>query len=384
MLIAERPGPGAAGTAGADRSRRGPRPLPTRPGRSWSAASSRRAPARRRRSWPAASRSTAGAVDKPGTAVATTPRWPWRRRAELRLARRPQARRRPRRPRGRRRRRLGARPRRLDRRLHRLPAAPRAPRASIALDVGYGQLDWRLRQDPRVARDGAHQRALPRAGRPAVARPTWSRVTSPSSRSARSGARWRPAWRRGWRAMVMVKPQFEVGRERVGSGGVVRDAGGPGGRGARGRRGHRGGGRAGAGHGRLAACPGPKGNREVFVLAAEDARPRERRHRPAAARCPISIEDAKPRGQARAAADPPRARGDRVDACRRSLSILQDAGVEVLVPAGEVVKHRIARAVLLQRRHAPAAGRRGPDPGARRRRQHPARAGAGGRRPARR
>ncbi len=27
----------------------------------------------------------------------------------------------------------------------------------------------------------------------------------------------------GWRAMVMVKPQFEVGRERVGSGGVVRD-----------------------------------------------------------------------------------------------------------------------------------------------------------------
>ena len=66
------------------------------------------------------------------------------------------------------------------------------------------------------------------------------------------------------------------------------------------------------------------------------------------------------------------------------LAILQEAGVEVLVPAGEVVKHRGARAVLVGRRHGAQVRRRGPDPGPRRRRQHPARAGARGRVRARR
>ena len=70
--------------------------------------------------------------------------------------------------------------------------------------------------------------------------------------------------------MVMVKPQFEVGRERVGSGGVVRDE-------AAREDAVRGvievieatGGRV-LGHGRLAGLPGPKGNREVFVHAEGD------------------------------------------------------------------------------------------------------------------
>jgi 23S rRNA (cytidine1920-2'-O)/16S rRNA (cytidine1409-2'-O)-methyltransferase len=68
--------------------------------------------------------------------------------------------------------------------------------------------------------------------------------------------------------MVMVKPQFEVGRDRVGSGGVVRDDA------AREdavrgvvevieREGGRVLGTADAG------LPGPKGNREVFVYAAD-------------------------------------------------------------------------------------------------------------------
>ena len=39
---------------------------------------------------------------------------------------------------------------RLDRRLHRRAAAARAPREVVAVDVGYGQLAWRLRQDERV------------------------------------------------------------------------------------------------------------------------------------------------------------------------------------------------------------------------------------------
>ena len=69
--------------------------------------------------------------------------------------------------------------------------------------------------------------------------------------------------------MVMVKPQFEVGRDRVGSGGVVRD---PGARedAVRGvvevieAEGGRILGTADSG------LPGPKGNRETFVLAADD------------------------------------------------------------------------------------------------------------------
>ena len=77
---------------------------------------------------------------------------------------------------------------RLHRRLHRLPAAARRRRV-IALDVGYGQLDWGLRQDPRVhVMERTNARDLG-PGRPALRRRTSSPVTSPSSRSARSGAR---------------------------------------------------------------------------------------------------------------------------------------------------------------------------------------------------
>ena len=80
-------------------------------------------------------------------------------------------------------------------------------------------------------------------------------------------------------ALAMVKPQFEVGRERVGKGGVVRAPERPP-RGA--RRGRRE--RAGAGAAVLgfasSGLPGPKGNRETFVWLAEAGR--------AAARSPTS------------------------------------------------------------------------------------------------
>jgi 23S rRNA (cytidine1920-2'-O)/16S rRNA (cytidine1409-2'-O)-methyltransferase len=74
----------------------------------------------------------------------------------------------------------------------------------------------------------------------------------------------------GWRAMVMVKPQFEVGRERVGSGGVVRDpqARADAVRGVIEAIEAEGGRAAGTADSGL---PGPRGNREIFVLALDAA-----------------------------------------------------------------------------------------------------------------
>ncbi len=139
----------------------------------------------------------------------------------------------------------------------------------IALDVGYGQLAWSLRQDPRVhVMERTNARHLSPGDLPYAA----DFVTCDLSFIS-IGTVWGavvPCLARGWRAMVMVKPQFEVGRERVGSGGVVRDetaredA-------VRGvievleRTGGRVLGTAEAG------LPGPKGNREVFVLAVDAA-----------------------------------------------------------------------------------------------------------------
>jgi 23S rRNA (cytidine1920-2'-O)/16S rRNA (cytidine1409-2'-O)-methyltransferase len=91
-----------------------------------------------------------------------------------------------------------------------------------AIDVGYGQLDWRLRNDARVfvlertnARDLVCQR-LPFAPSFVTADLSFISVTlalAPVLECARPGHR----------GLVLVKPQFEAGRERVGKGGVVRD-----------------------------------------------------------------------------------------------------------------------------------------------------------------
>ena len=115
-----------------------------------------------------------------------------------------------------------ARRRRLDRRLHRLPAAARG-RARRRLDVAYGELHWRLRNDPRVT-------VLERRNARDAARPT-SFPTGPTSSSIDvsfiSLAKVLPAVLAAaaprYDCLALVKPQFEVGRERVGKGGVVRD-----------------------------------------------------------------------------------------------------------------------------------------------------------------
>ena len=92
----------------------------------------------------------------------------------------------------------------------------------IALDVGYGQLHERVRTDPRVtvlertnARD-LDPAALPYRPDLVVADVSFISLTlvlGPALGAARAP----------WRALVLVKPQFEAGRDHVPKGGVVRD-----------------------------------------------------------------------------------------------------------------------------------------------------------------
>jgi len=94
----------------------------------------------------------------------------------------------------------------------------------IAVDVGYGQLDYRLRQDPRVT---VLERTNARYLTPDRLSFAPSFVTADLSFISLTVALGPvlESLRRGYRGLVLVKPQFEAGRERVGKGGVVRDAG---------------------------------------------------------------------------------------------------------------------------------------------------------------
>ena len=97
----------------------------------------------------------------------------------------------------------------------------RGAREVVAVDVGYGQLAWALRSDARVAvHDRTNVRELTAA---AVGGPVDLTVADLSFISLRLVL---PALvsctRPEGDLLPMVKPQFEVGRENVGSGGVVR------------------------------------------------------------------------------------------------------------------------------------------------------------------
>jgi 23S rRNA (cytidine1920-2'-O)/16S rRNA (cytidine1409-2'-O)-methyltransferase len=100
----------------------------------------------------------------------------------------------------------------------------RGAREVVAVDVGYGQLAWALRGDPRVVvLDRTNVRTLSLEQVPggpvdlvvadlsfislALVLPALIGVAAPDAD-----------------LVLMVKPQFEVGRERLGSGGVVREA----------------------------------------------------------------------------------------------------------------------------------------------------------------
>ena len=92
----------------------------------------------------------------------------------------------------------------------------------VAVDVGYGQLVWRLQADDRVR---VHDRTNVRTvSADDIGGPVDLTVADLSFISLRTVL---PALvactRHGGELLPMVKPQFEVGRERLGSGGVVRD-----------------------------------------------------------------------------------------------------------------------------------------------------------------
>ncbi|MBE0428356.1 MAG: TlyA family RNA methyltransferase [Thermoleophilia bacterium] len=92
----------------------------------------------------------------------------------------------------------------------------------IAIDVGYGQLDWRLRQDPRVqVLERTNIRYLEcedLSELPEVASLDLSFISLKKALPAVI-----KCLRHGFEMVALVKPQFEAGREKVGKGGVVRD-----------------------------------------------------------------------------------------------------------------------------------------------------------------
>jgi 23S rRNA (cytidine1920-2'-O)/16S rRNA (cytidine1409-2'-O)-methyltransferase len=140
----------------------------------------------------------------------------------------------------------------------------------IAVDVGYGTLDYGLRTDSRVTvMERVNARALTPAALPAgVELPTLATVDVSFISLRKVLGAVLSCLRAGYDVLALVKPQFELGRGRVGKGGVVRDAGD--------RR------EAlvdvGAEAIQLGAAvrsyhssglPGPKGNRETFVWLSD-------------------------------------------------------------------------------------------------------------------
>jgi 23S rRNA (cytidine1920-2'-O)/16S rRNA (cytidine1409-2'-O)-methyltransferase len=93
----------------------------------------------------------------------------------------------------------------------------------VAVDVGTNQLAWRLRQDERVL---ALEQTDARDLTPEQVGPIDLVVVDASFISlTRLLPPLPPLLRAGARLLALVKPQFEVGRENVGRGGVVRDDG---------------------------------------------------------------------------------------------------------------------------------------------------------------
>jgi len=146
----------------------------------------------------------------------------------------------------------------------------RGARRVIALDVGYGQLAQKLRDDSRVIvleRVNARELSeLPFAPELIVCDVSFIslRLVLPPALALAAP---------GWQALAMVKPQFEAGKEEVGKGGVIRDP-------EIRRRVVRDIAQVSLEwHARVvgvvdSGLPGPKGNREIFIHLVNDAEPK--------------------------------------------------------------------------------------------------------------
>ncbi len=98
----------------------------------------------------------------------------------------------------------------------------RGARRVIALDVGRGQLDWRLRNDSRVVvLEGVNARHLDAETLPFTAALATVDVSFISLRLVVPSLL--PHLAAEALLVCLVKPQFEAGRDQVGKGGIVRD-----------------------------------------------------------------------------------------------------------------------------------------------------------------
>ncbi|MCA1629146.1 MAG: TlyA family RNA methyltransferase [Acidobacteria bacterium] len=98
----------------------------------------------------------------------------------------------------------------------------RGARRVVAVDVGHNQIDYRLRTDARVeVREGVNARHLA----PEDFASTFDLVVMDVSfiSATKVLPALVPLMKEGGALVVLVKPQFEVGRGEVGKGGVVRD-----------------------------------------------------------------------------------------------------------------------------------------------------------------
>jgi 23S rRNA (cytidine1920-2'-O)/16S rRNA (cytidine1409-2'-O)-methyltransferase len=141
----------------------------------------------------------------------------------------------------------------------------------VALDVAYGELHWDLRRDPRVTvieRANAREidpEALPYAPELTVVDVSFIGLEKVLPAVARAAAT-------HFDLLALVKPQFQLGRSRVGKGGVVRrpedrlEALVAVGEAARAL------GLSVQGY-CASGVPGPAGNRESFIWCAEGSRP---------------------------------------------------------------------------------------------------------------
>ncbi len=95
----------------------------------------------------------------------------------------------------------------------------------VALDVGHGQLDWRLRNDPRVdVIERVNARTLTMADLPRGGAPFDIITIDVSFISLKLILPVAPPLLRDTGDIIaLVKPQFEAGRAEIGKGGIVRD-----------------------------------------------------------------------------------------------------------------------------------------------------------------